>query len=229
MNFTVTSRGRQFDRLALMYFGDTEVWRTSTAEPTVDGIRWTYMKDMSEYLYFWNEPQKLIFDLGNLIDSTYTGFFNTTLTATFFMGPDGNGAAPLIIPISARNSASDAASLFILPADTAANTINFPQNANRAVFSVSACGQADEEFWWSNVLQSDTNTFIANDGVLPGFSPWREVQIYIDEQLAGVEWPFPVIFTGGVAVGSPSRVLMNFANSDYTAWSVASNCGNRCF
>jgi len=205
MNFTVTSRGRQFDRLALMYFGDTEVWRTSTAEPTVDGIRWTYMKDMSEYLYFWNQPQKLIFDLGNLIDSTYTGFFNTTLTATFFMGPDGADAAPLIIPISARNSASDAASLFILPADTAANTISFPQNANRAVFSVSACGQAAEEFWWSNVLQSDTNTFIANDGVLPGFSPWREVQIYIDGQLAGVEWPFPVIFTGGVAVGSPSR------------------------
>ncbi|KIL55078.1 hypothetical protein M378DRAFT_18265, partial [Amanita muscaria Koide BX008] len=34
INFTVTSKGRQFDRLALMYLGDVEVFRTSTAEPT---------------------------------------------------------------------------------------------------------------------------------------------------------------------------------------------------
>lgn len=50
------------DRLALMYFNDTEVWRTSTAEPTIaPGIRWTYLKDMTEYLSLWNSPQKLIF------------------------------------------------------------------------------------------------------------------------------------------------------------------------
>lgn len=50
------------DRLALMYFNDTEVWRTSTAEPTTaPGIRWTYLKDMTEYLSLWNAPQKIIF------------------------------------------------------------------------------------------------------------------------------------------------------------------------
>jgi len=97
LNFSVVSQGRQFDRLAIMYFGDTEVckctqasygekkqeegtylgcWarltgttgRTSTAEPTSPpGISWIYLKDMTEYLYFWKSPQKLIFDLGNLI------------------------------------------------------------------------------------------------------------------------------------------------------------------
>jgi len=40
MNFTVTSKGRQFDRLGLMYLGDIEVFRTSTAEPTANGIVW---------------------------------------------------------------------------------------------------------------------------------------------------------------------------------------------
>ena len=34
LNFTSVSHGRQYDRLAIMYFGDTEVWRTSTAQPT---------------------------------------------------------------------------------------------------------------------------------------------------------------------------------------------------
>lgn len=202
MNFTVTSAGRQFDRLALMYFGDTEVWRTSTAEPVnPPGIRWEYHKDMTEYLSLWKTPQKLIFDLGNLIDDKYTGPFNTTLTAIFFKAEDNTGAAPpsdLIIPISKRQGAANAASQFTLPADDATNTISFPRNVRRAVFSVSACGQATEEFWWSNVLQSDTNTFESTAGSFYGLSPFREVQVLIDGQIAGVEWPFPVIFTGGV-------------------------------
>ncbi|KAH9223501.1 peptide N-acetyl-beta-D-glucosaminyl asparaginase amidase A-domain-containing protein [Leptodontidium sp. 2 PMI_412] len=201
MNFTVTSRGRQFDRLALMYFGDTEVWRTSTAEPTANGIRWEYIKDMSEYLYFWNSPQTIIFDLGNLIDDTYTGPFNTTLSATFSTSKENIEPASVIIPISARKGATNAASVFTLPTENATNTIRVPRNANRAAFSVSACGQATEEFWWSNVLQSDIDTFVPVVGTLYGYSPFREVQVLIDGQLAGVHWPFPVIFTGGVVPG----------------------------
>jgi len=37
-NLTVTVAGVQFDRLGEMYLGDTEIWRTSTAEPTLNGI-----------------------------------------------------------------------------------------------------------------------------------------------------------------------------------------------
>ncbi|KAF4625881.1 hypothetical protein G7Y89_g12283 [Cudoniella acicularis] len=201
MNFTVTSKGRQYDRLAIMYFNDTEVWRTSTAEPTANGIRWEYVKDMTEYLYFWNSPQTLIFDLGNLVNDIYTGSFNTTLTVTFFTSEETVEPASLIIPISARKGSTNSPSIFTLPSDNATNTISFPRNANRAVFSVSACGQATEEFWWSNSLQSDINAFIPVDGVLYGYSPFREVQVLIDGQLAGVQWPFPVIFTGGVVPG----------------------------
>lgn len=201
MNFTVTSRGRQFDRLALMYLGDIEVWRTSTAEPTVGGIRWTYVKDMTPYLSLWQQPQKVIFDLGNLIDDTYTGLFNTTLTLTFLNSPYGAAPADLILPISARRSPSNSASVFSLPADKAITTLSLPRNAHRASISISACGQADEEFWWSNVLASATDTFTNTTGALPGFSPWREVQVYIDGRLAGVQWPFPVVFTGGVVPG----------------------------
>lgn len=229
MNYTVVSEGRQFDRLALMYFNDTEVWRTSTSEPTsAPGIRWTYLKDMTEYLSIWQEPQKLIFDLGNLITDIYTASFNTTLTATFFYDDsvDVATAAPadLIIPISARQSASDAVSQFTLPADNATNTIAFPQNVKRAVFSVSANGQSNEEFWWSNVLQSGVDTFSATAGSFPGYSPWREVQVLIDGQLAGVDWPFPVVFTGGVVpslhrpVAGPDAYDLKEHEIDITPW-----------
>lgn len=216
------------DRLALMYLNDTEVWRTSTAEPTAHpGIRWTYLKDMTEYLSLWKSQEKIIFDLGNLITDVYTGSFNTTLTATFFNDEvDVATATPadLIIPISARKSSSDGVSQFTLPADNATNTVSFPQNANRAVFSVSANGQASEEFWWSNVLQSDVSAFSDTAGDFTGYSPWREVQVFIDGQLAGVQWPFPVVFTGGVVpslhrpVVGPDAFDLKEHEIDITPW-----------
>jgi hypothetical protein len=184
-----------------MYLGDIEIFRTSTAEPTATGIIWTYTKDLSAYLSLWKEPQTLIFDLGNLVDSTYTGSFNTTLTATFFTRPGPPLFADVILPISAKQSAQNGTSAFILPTDDATTIQTIPPGISRAIVSLSACGQATEEFWYSNVLSSDTGAFLNTTGELYGYSPFREVQLMIDGMLAGVIWPFPIIFTGGTAPG----------------------------
>jgi hypothetical protein len=199
-NFTVTSAGRQFDRLGFMFLNDTEIFRTSTAEPTQNGIVWTYNKDMSSYLPLFKEPQKIIFDLGNLVDDTYTGLWNTTLTASFFTAEDTVNAADIILPVSTRQSALNKPSIFRVPESKAINSLTLPQNVKKAVFSISSCGQATEEFWWANVLSSDTAVF-GNETTLYGLSPFREVQLLIDGLLAGVAFPFPVIFTGGVTPG----------------------------
>lgn len=201
MNFTVTSKGRQFDRLGLMYLGDIEVFRTSTAEPTKDGIVWTYIKEMDQYNILWKSKQKIIFDLGNLVNEIYTGSFNTTLVATFFTVSKPRPSADLILPISAGKSSDSAGSSFSLPDQVASVDYKLPQNINRAVVSISACGQAREEFWYTNVLSSNIDTFADTGGSLDGYSPFREVQLLIDGQIAGVSWPFPVIFTGGIAPG----------------------------
>ncbi|KAI3328815.1 peptide N-acetyl-beta-D-glucosaminyl asparaginase amidase A-domain-containing protein [Ustulina deusta] len=205
INFTTVVKGRQFDRTGVMYLGDNEVWRTSTAEPTSYGIRWEWLKDMTPFLSLWKQPQILVFDLENIVDSTYTGLLNTTLTATFFNAttakPGGNyGPANLIIPISQRiGSSGGKPSQFVYPGQPATNTVaDFPRNANRAVFTVDVKGQGNEEFWWSNVPQSAAHAFDATYGEYPGYSPFREVQVLIDGHLAGVSWPFPVIYTGGV-------------------------------
>ena len=184
-----------------MYLGDVEVFRTSTAEPTANGIIWSYIKEVDQYNALWKTPQKIIFDLGNLIDSTYTGSFDTTLTATFFTVLDSPPTADQILPISARRSDANQPSAFVFPGDNASVEYELPQNLERAVVSLSACGQATEEFWYTNVFQSEVNTFAETIGTLYGYSPFREVQLFIDGQLAGVSWPFPIIFTGGIAPG----------------------------
>lgn len=55
------------------YFGDSEAFRTSTAEPRRNGIAWEYMKDMSHLMYYWKQPQKVIFDLPNQTTANVRG------------------------------------------------------------------------------------------------------------------------------------------------------------
>lgn len=124
------------------------------------------------------------------------------MTASFFKAPAALVPADIILPISTRQSNNLQPSVFTIPNEnysTASTVIaDFPRNAARAIFTVSATGQAHEEFWWQNVLQSGVLTYSASNATLLGFSPFREVQILIDGQLAGLQWPFPVIFSGGV-------------------------------
>ncbi|KAF2155714.1 hypothetical protein K461DRAFT_221558 [Myriangium duriaei CBS 260.36] len=197
-NLTVVSAGRQFDRLGSVSLGSVEVFRTSTAEPTQNGIVWTYLKDMSSFLTLFKKQQTLIFDLGNLINDIYTAPFNVTLSASYYTVGGKNNAADLILPLS--QGLTNGPSTFHLPSQNASSSFSIPQNSVKAIFTIAATGQGDEEFWWSNVLQQDINDFPAN-GALLGYSPFREVQLFIDGKLAGVVWPFPIIFTGGVVPG----------------------------
>ncbi|KAI5202595.1 peptide-N4-(N-acetyl-beta-D-glucosaminyl) asparaginase amidase N [Aureobasidium subglaciale] len=201
IEWTVTSAGRQFDRLAEMYLGDIEVWRTSTAEPTASGIVFRYEKDLSMYLSLWKSPQQLIFSLNNVYDDTYTGAFNTTLTATFSYNPAKPAHADLILPITPQLGSAGQPSIFTLPGDSASVQQTLPRNVSHATVSIAATGQSNEEFWYTNVLQSDINDFNSTVGSLLGFGPFREVQLFIDDMMAGVAWPFPIVFTGGIAPG----------------------------
>lgn len=173
MNFTVSSHGRQFDRLGIMYLNSTEVFRTSTAEPTADGIVWNYIKEMEQYNALWEKDQKIIFDLGNLVNDIYTGSYYTTLTATFFTIPESRPTADIILPISAELSSENMASAFSIPGQNASVSYTLPQNIERAVISLSACGQATEEFWYTNTYNSDVDTFLSTAGTLYGYSPFR--------------------------------------------------------
>ncbi|KAI1821716.1 peptide N-acetyl-beta-D-glucosaminyl asparaginase amidase A-domain-containing protein [Xylaria intraflava] len=206
-NLSVISKGRQYDRLATLWVGDVEVWRTSTAMPTEEGIHWSFQKDMSiwDTLLRGEESKKIIFELNNVLDGDlYTGLFNVTLEALYFDDVYEGGLHPAeyIYPISAQSSSSNKTSLFSLPEDSAVVNLSLPRNTKTAVVSIMASGDAAEEFWFTNVPTEYVNTFPENAAWLYGYSPFREVQLLIDGQVAGVSWPFPLLFTGGVDPGA---------------------------
>jgi len=100
---------------------------------------------MTSFLPLFKTDQKIIFDLGNLIDSTYTAAFNVTVTAAYFNAQDSVNPADLILPISSRQSANNAPSVFTVPSDIASNSLSLPRNIQKAVFTVAATGQSQEE------------------------------------------------------------------------------------
>lgn len=203
-NLSVVSKGRQYDRLAQLFFDDLELWRTSTAMPTENGIYWSFQKDMTVFDKVMREEHKILFDLGNVVDGDlYTGIYNVTLEALYFDDEYSEGFHPaeMIYPISNLTSAENQTSVFSLPDDSGSVSLTLPRNIKTAVVSLMASGNSAEEFWYTNVPSEYVDTFPSNEGWLYGYSPFREVQLLIDEQLAGVSWPFPILFTGGVDPG----------------------------
>ena len=88
-----------------------------------------------------------------------------------------------------------------LPNDNGTVSVTFPRNVKSALVSIMASGNGAEEFWYTNVPSEYVNTFQSNPGWLYGYSPFREIDLLIDGKLAGVSWPFPLLFTGGVDPG----------------------------
>ncbi|KAI4600016.1 hypothetical protein KJ359_001117 [Pestalotiopsis sp. 9143b] len=205
LNLTVTSQGRQYDRLALLYLGDNEVWRTSTAMPIQSGIQWTYQKDVSVFHNLFAQDQKVILSLDNILSGDlYTGTYEVTLEALYFDDVYTPGFAPAdeIFAISKLASDQNSTSVFSLPGDSGSVNLTLARNIKQAVVSISASGNGAEEFWFANMPSEYTNTFPGPLGELAGYSPFREVQLLIDGKLAGVEWPFPILFSGGVDPGA---------------------------
>ncbi|BGP36823.1 hypothetical protein JCM10449v2_000725 [Rhodotorula kratochvilovae] len=213
LNLTVTSNGTQFDRLASISLGHVEIWRTSTAEPTRSGIVWSYEKDVTRFSPLFAKEGQLMFQLDNVITDKYTGVFSTQLTATFYVEtPDfpAPAAADLIVPLT--TGSKNSSQMLVYPGQDSV-TPTLPINTAEAWLEIIATGAADEEFWYTNVLDRWSEYF--PDAGLIGKGPLREVQVRIDGQLgalafplfhlceltlnvtAGFVYPFPVIYTGG--------------------------------
>lgn len=107
----------------------------------------------------------------------------------------GRPPADLIVPISRRRGSKFKPSHFIVPNQRARSNINFPRNANRAVFTLDAKAQGNEEAWWHHLSPATRRTF-PQIGAELSFTSFREIVIELDGKPVGFVWPFPRMFTG---------------------------------
>ncbi|KAF7342117.1 Peptide-N4-(N-acetyl-beta-glucosaminyl)asparagine amidase A [Mycena venus] len=215
LNFTVTSNGTQFDRLAIFTFQNVEIWRSSTPEPTTAGIIWTYIKDVTRYTPLFAKPGTFILQLDNLIQDNLNGVYSTTLHATFYASSSKHPPAEkanTIIPLStlANNTGNDAS----VPPPFSIN-VTLPQNAIEVYAELYPSGNGKEETWYSNIANEFLGDFSSGTPAQAflGQGPFREVRLLVDGQVAGVAFPYPVIFTGGI-VPSQWRPITSYGALD---------------
>ncbi|MFJ2815205.1 peptide-N4-asparagine amidase [Streptomyces sp. NPDC091279] len=169
-----TVEGRQFDRLGYLHVGGVEILRTSTPEPSPDGIEWSVEKDVTRYSDTFRRARDVEMLIGNVVDDTYTGVLDVKVTLTFFAG--GPAATPDRVLTLGDGG-----------------TLTAPRNSERILAEVYATGSGGgcEEFWYLSVPDSAPYSCRAGGG------PYREVQITVDGELAGIAAPFPQVWTGG--------------------------------
>ena len=185
-----TVEGRQYDRIGHLDIGGVTVFRTSTPEPSREGIAWRVEKDLTGYAALLATPQALELHIGNVVNETYTGVFRVKARLVFYPAdaahPAGEGA-DVVMPLSAlRQEGAETVGMLQLPVD-----------AERLVVEVYATGSGGgcEEFWYFAIPESAPRD--------PGYwcraamGPYREVQLLVDGRIAGVAAPYPHIYTGG--------------------------------
>ncbi|HYY90856.1 MAG TPA: peptide-N4-asparagine amidase [Candidatus Dormibacteraeota bacterium] len=190
LNFTGSVTGRQFDREAMIWIGNAMVYMGTTPEPTPAGITWHAIKDVSEYTPLLTQGQTYTIQVPNLVNSRFTGTIYITATLTFYETSSTFTAAShpdTIVPLSG--------SFLFLPGRTpvSAKPVTLPTNPDRLFLELWAKGNSCDEFWYA----SQPDAYANANGLCPG-GAFREIQVSIDNTLAGVVWPFPYVFTGGI-------------------------------
>lgn len=197
------SAGRQYDRTANLWLGGANIFFGTTPEPSVDDIAplygkrtWHVERDLTDYSSLFEVPQTGEADIGNLVNSRYTGVITGSAVLAFYpFGDEGREergtAADLVLPLAAGPSGGTVG--LGSGADTLTRTFTLPRNIERVSLDVVAQSQYQDEFWYLNVPDD-----VAAELGDYGCTSFRETQIAIDGQPAGVAPVYPWIYTGGI-------------------------------
>jgi hypothetical protein len=197
-DFNVTA-GRQFDRTAIVDMGFVNLYFGTTPEPRHNlSPSWHVERDVTDYSNLFTSPQAGSVILGYVVNSTYTGVISGSAALEFYPGDSDRNSrhvADLVLPLRQPNGSggfNEPAFLFT-PTDQLASTFNLPTNVERAYLDVMTQSQIGDEFWYTCVPND-----VASQLQSCGSTAFREGEISIDGQTAGLAPVYPWIYTGGV-------------------------------
>jgi len=191
-NIYVT-KGIQYDRTANFWLGSTNIFFGTTAEPNPDlSPNWVVESDLTDYTPLFETAQAGQADIGNLVNNQYTGVIYASAELQFYPLEKG-GSAPRpfdqVLPLTTTPGTVTLNS----GTDMLAQTFSLPVNVEGAYLDVYAQSQNDDEFWYTCVPNN-----LSGELESCGNTAFRETEVTIDGQPAGVAPVYPWIFTGGI-------------------------------
>ncbi|HYU36240.1 MAG TPA: peptide-N4-asparagine amidase [Thermoanaerobaculia bacterium] len=192
-DFSVTA-GRQFDRTAQIAVGHVNIYYGTTQEPSrTVSPTWHVERDLTDYTSLFQAAQSGEVNLGNLVNSTFTGIIDGSARLLFYP-PSASAPAPwsadLVLSLS---TAPGGAALLDTGASLLAPTLSLPTNIEGAYLDVIAQSQSSDEFWYACVPDDVADELFS----CPGTS-FREAEITVDGQPAGVSPVYPWLYTGAI-------------------------------
>eukprot|EP00927_Polykrikos_kofoidii_P082114 TRINITY_DN8074_c0_g1_i2.p1 TRINITY_DN8074_c0_g1~~TRINITY_DN8074_c0_g1_i2.p1 ORF type:complete len:634 (-),score=47.80 TRINITY_DN8074_c0_g1_i2:120-2021(-) len=181
-------RGVQFDRFGAVWLSGVEILRTTTPEPSPQGITWQVLRDITAVSPVLRRPGNMSVHIPNVVDGTYTGVLFVNVSLSFFHLPGQQKSSDLSAYVRPLINWTQP-NIFKTGVNGNQAQVNLvsglPRNMARARLELFASGHGDEEFWYTNLPSQ-------------GGVAYRELEVYVDGIAAGVAYPFPVIYTGGV-------------------------------
>jgi peptide N-acetyl-beta-D-glucosaminyl asparaginase amidase A len=186
--------GRQFDRTAMIAIGHANVYFGTTSEPSASvSPSWHVERDLTDYSPLFRTAQTGEVNLGNLVNSTFTGILSGSARLLFYPASHSEPApraADVVLPLA---TAPGGAVILDTTASVLAPTFSLPANIEGAFLDVITQSQSGDEFWYTCVPDD-----VAGELFSCGGTAFREAEVSIDGQPAGLAPVYPWIFTGGI-------------------------------
>ena len=187
--------GIQYDRTANFWLGPVNIYFGTTAEPSPsEGPSWHIESDLTDYSSIFYAAQPGQADIGNTLCCGLTSTIYASASLEFYPVQAGQAAplsANVVLPLSAGPSGGTVA--LSSTTSTLSGTFTMPTNVQTAYLDVYAQSQSADEFWYTCVPND-----VASELQSCGNTGFRETEITIDGQPAGVAPIFPWIYTGGI-------------------------------
>jgi len=196
-DFTVTA-GRQFDRTAKFFLGGVNIYFGTTAEPRASlSPSWHVESDVTDLSVLFRSAQNGSANIGNFVGVSggvnYTGIIFANAQLEFYpVSFTSERATRVPDVVIALQGDGDGATLNTTGSQLT-KTLTLPTNVESAYLDVIAQSQSNDEFWYLCV-PNDLATALQSCGST-GF---RETEVSIDGQPAGVAPVYPWIYTGGI-------------------------------
>ncbi|HEX4770260.1 MAG TPA: peptide-N4-asparagine amidase [Bryobacteraceae bacterium] len=196
-DFTV-SEGRQYDRNAAFYLGHANIYYGTTAEPSANvSPSWHVERDVTDLSAIFKTAQSGEANIGNFVGVhggvTYNGIIYANASLDFYKASPSAPAATvpdIVVPLPDSDGGA-------VPVNTSADqltqTVQLPRNVERLYLDVIAQSQSRDEFWYFCAPNQ-----LAKKLFTCGNTAFREVEVTLDGQPAGVAPVYPWIFSGGI-------------------------------
>jgi hypothetical protein len=195
--------GAQFDRSASLYLNNTELYFGTTPEPLFTLTNtWHVERDITDYGALLSAPLPGTMVLPNCTTdcpppyNTLNGVFTVSADLEFYPLKGKGPARPdAVLPLVQTNSGGgvNLPGFLYSPTDQLTTTFTLPTNIEQAYLDVVTQGQQSDEFWYTCVPDTLTTELQSCGG-----TAFREAEISVDGQPAGVAPVYPWIFTGGI-------------------------------